>query len=807
MKNNSPYSLASFFALGASLLLAMGTAALGLTAEEQLRFADGIYLRGLYESALAEYVAFVREFPDSSSADAAYYRIGECYRQVGNRAGADRFYAKVANEFPVSPFAARAALRRAEIATADERYGDAVDIASALVKANDDGSAPFASPDDLASALYSLASAQTRLGHPELAGDAFKRILQETPKSPYAAYAALDLASLQAPRATSKNAIAQVDAWFQQAADSAASASAKAEALFRHGEWRYSRQEWRDAADIFQQLLVEFPDSPRAPAATLAAGWALLHLDDAAAALPVAEAAIAAATDAPSHAAALYLRANAFRALGRSGEALADYNAILATHADAPSAPFAAFELMTLHFANRDFEKTLSNLPPNPLPEQLPDILWMRAEAENALARTDLARGHYRELADKYPDAPQAPDALMRLGELSRADGRAGEAADLFRDVATRYPAASAAPAALRASALLRLDAGAPDEALADYDALLALAQPPPTEVLADARLQRALCLIRAGRSAEAEPALADLLAETDLPAAIRPRALYWHASLAAAAEPPRPAEAEREFRACLAAGPDAGTESLARLGLVLALQAQDRADEAADQAALLLDSPESIAAHPSLIEWLTRHRLDQNRLRDAATAARALATHSTDASWRQIACLHLGQAFEQLERADDARAAYAAAIAQPAATREGAEARLRLAALELAAGESASAARRFADAAEAATADTDLDLRVRAYYGLAQAAEAQHDLPSAVRHYMSVAVLFDDPEWSPLALSNAIRLYDANGQTAARDAAIRDLRTRYPDSSFARQLPPEWATAAENAAADLATP
>jgi hypothetical protein len=54
----------------------------------------------------------------------------------------------------------------------------------------------------------------------------------------------------------------------------------------------------------------------------------------------------------------------------------------------------------------------------------------------------------------------------------------------------------------------------------------------------------------------------------------------------------------------------------------------------------------------------------------------------------------------------------------------------------------------------------------------------------------MSVAVLFDDPEWTPLALSNAIRIYDQLGLDSQRDVARDDLLTRYPDSSYARQLP-----------------
>lgn len=772
-------------------MLAAVPSARALTAEEQLRFADGIYLRGLYSSALAEYVAFARDYPKDPSMAAALYRIGECYRQMNNRTGADRFYARVTAEYPESAFAARAGLRRAEIAIADGRFADAASVAQALVKGHDSGTAKLASGDDLASALYSLAFAQAKQGHGTAAADAYKRILAEAPTSPHAAYAALELASQQATGGKARPE--QIQEWFRLAADTASSPSAKAEALYRHGNWCYGRQEWREASDVLQQLMVEFPDSPRAAAAQLAAGWAAMHLDEPADALEAADGALGAVQDAASHAAALYLRANALRALNRTAEAIADYSAVVAQHSDAPSAPFAAYELMATHFQAGDYEKALANLPPSPAESQLADILWMRAECENALGRTDLARGRYTEVAETYPKSVHAPDALMRLAEMARAEGRADEAADLFRRTAKDYPASPAAPAALKASALARMAAGEPLEALADYDAILAMKNPAPAaDVLAEAQLQRALCLLRADRADDAAKALDKLVSDSSMPAEIRPQALYWSATLAARRDKPK--DAEKGFRACLAAGPDADTEGLARLGLVLALQAQDRLDEAADQAALLLDSAESVIAHPSLIEWLVRHRLDQNRVRDAATAARALASHSTDASWRQIGCHHLGQAFEAMGRPEDAIVAYTSAIQQDAKTREGAEACLRLASLELAAGNAASASKRFAEAAESAATDDALDLRVRAYFGLAESAEAQKDLAGAARHYMSVAVLFDDPEWTPLALSNAARLYGALGLDTQRIAAENDLRTRYPTSSFARQLPAEVA-------------
>ena len=79
--------------------------------------------------------------------------------------------------------------------------------------------------------------------------------------------------------------------------------------------------------------------------------------------------------------------------------------------------------------------------------------------------------------------------------------------------------------------------------------------------------------------------------------------------------------------------------------------------------------------------------------------------------------------------------------------------------------------------------------LRARAYFGLGEATAKAGDLEEAVRHYMSVAVLFDDPELAPRALAAAVAGYDELGKIALRDAAVEELLKRYPDSAAARQF------------------
>ncbi len=755
------------------LWLALGVPAWGLTADEQMRFADGIYLRGLYETAVGEYLVLLRDYPDSAHVAAALYRAGECYRQMGNQTGSERFYKRVATEHPHSEQAPRAQLRRAEAAIADSRFAEALPLLQEILQA-----APAA--ETAAAATYYQAFAQWKSGDRRTAAATYARLLGDHKQSPYAAHAALDLAALSAGQ---KGAEAHMAGWFELAVAAAATPAVKAEALFRWGDWAYRQGRYQAAADVLQTLLVELPEEPRARDALRAAGWSLYFLDRIPEALALADKQLAAAADAEAAAAALYLRANCLRKMNRDGEALGDYERVALEYPGTAFAGRAGYEIMATHFKRKEWAQALVAAPAQPDAANAAEVLWMRAESERELGRVELAQGRYDTLVREHPKAPQAAPALLRLGELARAAGRWTEAARLFRRVADDYPAHEAVPAALRASALARMRAGDAEGALADWDALLA--RKTDADTADEARLQKALALVELKKAKPALDVLKALVEERPGGIAFA-RAQYWRGALLADQE--RWESAENALRASLAAGPDAQTAALARLRLTVVLQRRGRLDEAADQIEPLLGDDRLVAENPALVEWLARRRFDQGQYERTLPAAQALAAKAREASWRQIGWYWAGAACAQLGKEPDALAMYEKAVAEKAETREGAEAQLLLANLELKAGRSDAAAARYAAAAQAATGEAALDLRVRAYFGLGEAAEAAGQLEQAARHFLSVAVLFDDPEWTPHALYRAAKLFGQLGKTAEQAGAWRELQQRYPDSSFARQ-------------------
>jgi len=93
---------------------------------DRMLFADGLYVRQMYDLALKEYAALLKSFPAGASNDSATFRLAECLRLKGDTVTAARFYAHVVANFSESPFRLRAAYRRARL------YADAGDMESAV---------------------------------------------------------------------------------------------------------------------------------------------------------------------------------------------------------------------------------------------------------------------------------------------------------------------------------------------------------------------------------------------------------------------------------------------------------------------------------------------------------------------------------------------------------------------------------------------------------------------------------------------------------------------------------------------------
>jgi TolA-binding protein len=79
--------------------------------EDLLAYADLLFSREQYTLAARQYQLFLQQFPRSPNAQSAWFRLGECYLQVGQAEDAITTFRYVIDAFKQGPFVGSAAYR------------------------------------------------------------------------------------------------------------------------------------------------------------------------------------------------------------------------------------------------------------------------------------------------------------------------------------------------------------------------------------------------------------------------------------------------------------------------------------------------------------------------------------------------------------------------------------------------------------------------------------------------------------------------------------------------------------------------
>lgn len=758
------------------LLLAcfLSFSSVAATPDEQMQFADGLYVRGLYDMASKEYMALLRDAEGFPKIDQALYRLGECHRQQTNAPAADVFYRRVIAEHPKSPFRFKAEFRRAEIKITENQFLEALALLQSMLQAGP--------PAEIASAAYYYAGfASARAGKEGDAAPYFQKVVDEFKDSPYVPLAALELAAQL--RRAGQDDDAQA-ALYRRTIEKPPSPELAAEAWFQLGDLCYRRRQYPEAAAAYGSLLKDHPSSPRAAEARQQAAWAYYHAGRFADAQSLAETALKdpALKDAAEW---LYLRANCLRQLLDNSAADAAYGDLVTRFPQHPFASAAAYERALIAFKQRRYDAVIQQLEHFTPDEKLKgDIYWLLAEAHAGTARTNEAVQFFRLVAEQSPTGDRAPDALYRLGRLLQERGDRAEASGVYRRLAEKYPQHEAASSALFASAWCHAVDGRFPDAIADWTRVEKdYPSSPPAE---ESLFQKALAEIRVGRDAPARETLGSFLKRFPK-SAFESEARFWLGTLLETGKEYALAEQELRQALKLDSKPEVSRKTQYRLAALL--QRQNKHDEAADLLQGLLATPVAEEMSTGLLEWLARRRIEQRAWPAAAEAASVLvARAASDEAWSQIAHYLLGRALAGQDKRTEALAALEKAFQATSLTREGLAAMVLSGDLLRDEQKPVEAAARYYAAAERAADPSLVDLKARALRGLGRAAEDQQKWDDAVRYFLSASILFDDPEVSPECLYRAAGAFDKLNQPDRRAQTLAELAQRYPNSEWAKK-------------------
>lgn len=756
---------------------------------EQLQFADGLYARGMWETALKEYQAFLAQNPDrKADLPPVYFRMGASLRALGRTNEAAEALQKACDAAPAGEYHDRAGMMLADIR---DQAGDP----EGQIRILRDLLAGSPSPEVGAACYYTLGMTFEKQGRIRDAMTAYETVLRQYSGTPHVSYAALALAGLDR-----KNGGGRTDELYRTAAEKAASPRVAAEAWFQLGDFHFARKDYERSADAYGRLVAGYAGDERVAQAQLQRAWALYYAKRFADALDVCAATLSGTgkTRLEKRDEWLYLKANCERQVLRNEAAIATYADLAREYPGSPLAAASAYERALALFKLGHFTEAIAQAKGLMSDDRVRrDVCWLLGESCAALKDDAGAVQYYRMLVDLYPDSALAGDALYRLANLLQKKGDYLQAAQLFGRLAGDFPAHDLASQALFAEAASWGKALKHEQAVAAYARLLA--KYPASPYAEDALYLKAMGETYLRRDATARQTWRELA--TRFPSTkYAADAGFWNGVLLE--EGGKLEEAETLFRKALAARPAAGEDLMRRLQFRLALVLQRlgasdsteggrvRRDEAANLLQGLLGSPMREKFPPGLLEWLGEVQVARHEWDRASAVADILVSQAPDDHWKQIGWCLKGKALTGQGQAEPAREAFERVLGFSLKSQAMAEAWLKLGELALAT-DPAKARRAFEEAATLAASDALLPVRVRAYAGLGRALKAQGDLNNAARHFFSVAVLFDDAVLVPECLYEAVAAFSTLGRKEDADKARKELLDRYPESDWAKKVKP----------------
>lgn len=758
-------------------LVLQGLAWAGMNSADQKQLADGLFGRGLYAMAAREYAVYVAGVTNDPRVAEAGFRLGECYRELGRIPEAEDAYTRVETEFPSSPYRFRAGMRRAELLMAAGKPTDASAVLTALLAAEP--------PAELAAtALFMQGQSWEQAGLKSEAITAYTRLIKNHAPLAISGYGRLALGLLYAAEpATLNEAQVQLTA----AAENPPTPRVGAEAWFQLAELHYNAKAFAAAAEAYGQLAARYPADDRTRESRLQRAWSTLYSGRPAEVLRLAdEVLMTTVSNRPPEGTEewLYLKANSLRQLQRFPEAVAVYARLIA---DVPTGRYAgpgAVEKALALFKGGSHREAIAQAKGllNDAANRR-EMLWVLAESHAALKEDSEAISYYRMLVAQFPDAPMAIEARYRLARLLQQGEDFLAAADLYEAIVKDAPTDPLAAQALFSAAWCRGKANRPEDALRNWTQFIA--QYNPHEWRDEALFQKAMTEIFLRRDTQAMVTLDRLLA--DFPQTrFQAEASYWRGVLFDSAA--RWTEADSALRAALAARPTPELEQKIRFQLALVCQKLKKTDESAELFQTLLSTPMNEKMPPDLLEWLAEHHLGKGLPAVAEVSARLLTQRAGTDAWRQRGWFLVGRATLAQNRPKEAEEAFQRVLALPGDTEARAQSALELGHLALSAGALPEARKRYEEAAQMAADDAMIPLRARSYIGIARVLKQQGDAAGAARYFLSVAVLFDDPDCVPECLYEAGELFGQLNQREERDRAFRELAERYPDSFWNRK-------------------
>ncbi len=741
-------------------------------AKAQLAVADGLYARKLYDLAAPEYEKYLGEFREEPGRAAAMYRLADCYARTGQEGPAVNTYRMLITEIGSGEFVGSAAFRLASREFDRKAYWDAIPLyEKAFANAK--------SPEVKVTARYYEAKSYELLNKRTEATAAYRDVVANKDKNPYRDAANLSLAYFALENGQKQDAFDR----FSELANNANKPAIRAEATVRAGILAGDLNRKAQAEQLFKSAISGTSDPKWKQIAQLELMKLQYDGDKFSQVLDSYSRNVDALGE-ETKPSVLLLVANSYRQLGKHERALEFYNQLVRQFPASAEAADARYQRLVSYEATKDpnlITAIDTFLETNPSSEKADKAKLLKAQALVQLGKYDLSARLYLELANSsLPDSYRAECYYAAGYSLSQLNAPQ-PAINAFSGLLDKFPSYKLAVKALLKRALLYQQLKNYPAAVTDFDKVIQLYPSAPERETA--LLQKALTLGQQGKYPEMAASFNQFLHDyPNSPGAAQ--ANYWVGW--ANFEAKRYADAVQPLAAARKLDPAEFNEKVS-LRLIYSYQLLNRKTDAAREVdALVKGDPKQMQLVSDTCHWLgTSFFADKNY----ADAAKYLSLMTQDIEKEKVdrdVWLLLGKSQLELKQFPEAIAALKTYLAQATDPGMRSEALIPLS-------EAQAGARQFDDATRSAQEALSLEpegrLNAAARMAVGDVESAKGNYQDAARSYLSIAVLYEDPEVTPNALEKAYDAFRQSGDAAQASKTLSELKERFPNYQI-RQAP-----------------
>jgi len=720
--------------------------------------ANAVYSRKMYDYASTDYEKYLITYPQGAHRDMALFRLAECHRMLGNDDAARDAYARLLQEFQKGEFAGAGAYRLGEYLMAEKKYDPAqIQFRVAASQA--------ASDEVRLSAKFNIAKCYEQMNQPGDAAKFYADVAAVEKNNPYRDYARMASAELSAKAGRKQDALAQ----YEKVAASQAASALRAEALVKGASLAAELGDKKKAVKMFGSVLDLDDAGDWRPIAILGAARLNYDLGD--------YQRVAALSEKPlgdlskdTQAEILRLAGNSYRQLGNARAARAVYDRLLLQYPDSTSSQSARFDRLLSMYQLNDpklADEADKFLADSKDPKERAQVTLLKAETLFKNQKYADAVPLYAQVMGSGLSDDIKTKALYKLGWSQAGSGDYEGAIKIYTAYIDRNPGGDTVASALVQRGLAYQQSKDYTQALRDFDGIVEKYPDRPERELA---LQQKALILGQQKDYEGMKAAFQQLLKDYPKSAGAGQANFWLGWAAFDAKDYKGAidylEAARKLDPA-----QYGDRAAVRI-LLCQYYLENR-----DAVLKLIAQNKKMAVPPEIRLWLGRKSFEDGDYEGAERQLLPVVQGAPNPDPDVL--IELAEAEVRLGKNKEAGPIidkYLATARDPYSRARGVIAKGRVALAE----REFDAASRSAE--EALLLQPEGKLNAEARLLTAEIAFGRGSYDEAAKAFMSVALLYDDPDITPRALRRAADAYKKTDNLKEAEKALQELQQRFPD-------------------------